>query len=1688
MKKTKQLLAFVLAFVVAFANVSSVYAGYEESEVAIDGLEEHTHSEDTKSGLVADGYYVWPDTDFDMVTTPSALDFAILQDVVYAYDGSWSFDGAILTVKNGASIELTTNGIQTHHRIVVEAGLTNITLNNVIISELEDLQSPISLQYGANLTLTIEGNNVLTAGENATGINVPMGTSLAIDGNGSLVVNGSNSSIGTAGSNVNIYSTANVYVNIAGADSLARFIQQPQSVTILAEENAGYLFVGYDISISNVYGLQWFQNGLPISGTNSTYLAVPEELEVGEHYFYVEMMVVGNPGFVVRSDMAVVSIVKEMLEILPSDLVPLDAFTSDVQVATEQDLRNAINSAPVNTQRVIELIADINLTGTNLDIPSNRNIVLMGGYTLYGVPDAGSGIGAVITVNGTLTLDGITVTHPPGASTVRGGINIRGLLTMKNGSIEGNSFGVDIEQWTSIFVMYDGTIRNNSPSGGVNNNGTFTMRGGTIADNMNSAWGTMAGGGGVHNSRTFTMYGGSITGNMNYDGNGSGGGGGVNNHSIFTMYGGLIEGNFAPIGGGVLNLSTLSVQWVTPAIFSMYDGVITGNTAVFGGGVVSNPFFAGGGWIHDDSFTFNGGSIVNNIATGDGGGLAIYWGEFDNLYISDTVDISGNIASSTFALTTADVDYLANIGFSPTIIALFNNQQIFYYAGRVAQPYTVDFTAGSNGNITATTNNIAILESPVGIERYSTIVFTAVPDANYRVSSWFVNGNLQVGNDSTTFTINSLIEDTDVHVTFELITHAPAITSGNSISVVHGTGGTFQVLSTGTTPITYSLNGEPIGVSINSATGLITIAPTTAIGTHEFTITVNNVVGNSLPQTFTLVVTAAPVAPGIISTNSTSVVHGTGGTFQVLSSGTTPITYSLNGEPVGVSINSATGLITIASTTAIGTHEFTITANNVVGNSLPQTFTLVVTAAPVAPSITSANSTSVVHGTSGTFQVLSSGTTPITYSLNGEPIGVSINSATGLITIAPTTAIGTHEFTITVSNVVGNSLPQTFTLVVTAAPVAPSITSANSTSVVHGTSGTFQVLSTGTTPITYSINDEPVGVSINSATGLITIAPTTAIGTHEFTITANNVVGNSLPQTFTLVVTAAPVAPSITSANSTSVVHGTSGTFQVLSTGTTPITYSINGEPVGVSINNATGLITIAPTTAIGTHEFAITVSNVVGNSLPQTFTLIVTAAPVAPSITSANSTSVVHGTGGTFQVLSTGTTPITYALNGEPVGVSINNATGLITIMPAIASGTHTFTITASNIAGASTPQYFTLIVNTEENNNNGGVETPPPPPPPPPPSNIGSGGTSVGSTHTTRNAPRIPRTPRRSRLIPVVESARIIGETLSQMEENATDSLAIFDLGTWYIGAEIASHDLLALAEARGALLLTKGRFSAYITYEHINAWGIEEGEIITLLLEPFSPNIAERVSNSIIQRNELNEWWLSEIHIFAVLKDGEYVNISGTPVNINVYLADLQLSDELSYRLVGFIFDEDLQNYLLLNGVLSVNGDTFIFQAHETGFYGVMVGDEKIIYSEPEIVPVFPVVEPIPEPIPSTILRFVIGEFEYTINGLTITNDVAPFIDVVNSQNHRAMLPLRALAEGLGMEVYWVEETRTVFISTGTAQLVLPLDVPLPNDMGMPAMVNERIFVPARYVVEQLGAYTYWNIESMAVYIHQ
>jgi hypothetical protein len=111
------------------------------------------------------------------------------------------------------------------------------------------------------------------------------------------------------------------------------------------------------------------------------------------------------------------------------------------------------------------------------------------------------------------------------------------------------------------------------------------------------------------------------------------------------------------------------------------------------------------------------------------------------------------------------------------------------------------------------------------------------------------------------------------------------------------------------------------------------------------------------------------------------------------------------------------------------------------------------------------------------------------------------------------------------------------------------------------------------------------------------------------------------------------------------------------------------------------------------------------------------------------------------------------------------------------------------------------------------------------------------------------------------------------------------------------------------------------------------------------------------------------------------------------------------------------------------------------------------------------------------------FTIGSTSYTLNGNTVTMDVAPYI-----KDSRTFLPLRYVANALGVadsNIMWDPTTQKVTIIKGSsvAQLTIGSTTMLLNGASItmdtsPEITSGRTCLPVAWVAEALGASVAWN----------
>src|SRR5205823_8241558 len=127
-----------------------------------------------------------------------------------------------------------------------------------------------------------------------------------------------------------------------------------------------------------------------------------------------------------------------------------------------------------------------------------------------------------------------------------------------------------------------------------------------------------------------------------------------------------------------------------------------------------------------------------------------------------------------------------------------------------------------------------------------------------------------------------------------------------------------------------------------------------------------------------------------------------------------------------------------------------------------------------------------------------------------------------------------------------------------------------------------------------------------------------------------------------LSVRAAAVAPSITTQpTNETVTVGQAAAFTVVATGTAPLSYQWQKSGTAISGATSASYMTAATTSADNGAQFVVVVSNSAGSATSNAATLTVSAAAMAPSITTQPSNQTVTvGQTATFKVVATGTAP----------------------------------------------------------------------------------------------------------------------------------------------------------------------------------------------------------------------------------------------------------------------------------------------------------------------------------------------------------------------------------------------------------------------------------------------------------------
>ncbi|WP_266158281.1 Ig-like domain-containing protein [Dyella silvatica] len=544
------------------------------------------------------------------------------------------------------------------------------------------------------------------------------------------------------------------------------------------------------------------------------------------------------------------------------------------------------------------------------------------------------------------------------------------------------------------------------------------------------------------------------------------------------------------------------------------------------------------------------------------------------------------------------------------------------------------------------------------------------------------------GSDSFTYTASDASgTSTPATVTITVTAQPPVAAAVSTTVLVNSTNNAVALSLSGGAPTSVTVASAASHGTATASGTTITYTPTAGYtGSDSFTYTATNTGGTSAPATVT--VTVNPLIP-TVSAVSATVAYG---------STNDPITLSISGAATSVAVASgATHGTATATGTAItytpaagysGSDSFTYTASNVTGTSTPATVTITVTP---QPPVAGAASVTVTENSSNN---------PVTLSFSGgAPASVAVATAAShgtatasgtSISYTPTSGfMGSDSFTYTVTNAGGTSAPATVS--VTVNPLIPTVGAVSAT-VAYGSASN---------PISLSISGvaTSVAVATGAAHGTATASGTSMTytpaagysGSDSFSYTASNVTGTSTPATVTITVTPqAPVAGAVT----TTVLENSSGNAVPLSlSGGAAASVAVAGAASHGTATASGTSITYTPTSGFtGSDSFTYTVTNAGGTSAPATVS--VTVNPLIP-VVSAVSATVAYGSASDPISLSiSGTATSVAVVSGAAHGTATASGTSISYTPAAGYSGGDSFTYTASNVTGTSTPATVTITV----------------------------------------------------------------------------------------------------------------------------------------------------------------------------------------------------------------------------------------------------------------------------------------------------------------------------------------------------------------------------------------------------------
>ena len=473
----------------------------------------------------------------------------------------------------------------------------------------------------------------------------------------------------------------------------------------------------------------------------------------------------------------------------------------------------------------------------------------------------------------------------------------------------------------------------------------------------------------------------------------------------------------------------------------------------------------------------------------------------------------------------------------------------------------------------------------------------------------------------------------------------------------------------------------PMGLTLNSETGVISGTPTQSVSNRQVTIKAQNSLGS---KTTTVKFTVLGAISSFSYPQSTySIAKGVSFSASPNGSGDSVVFSIQSGSlPTGLTLNANSGVISGTPSQSVANRQVTIKAENELGSQTATlTFNVLV---PISTFSYPKSTYSIAKGASFSVTPSVSGES-VTYSVSSGslPTGLTLNASNGVISGTPTQSVSNSQVTIVAENAMGSkSFSLTFNV----------LTSISSFSYPQSeytlTKNTFFSVAPSVSgdSITYSITSGslPVGLTLNSETGVISGTPSQSVSGREVTIKAQNSLGS---KTTTVKFTVLGAISSFSYPQSTySIAKGVSFSASPNGSGDSVVFSIQSGSlPTGLTLNANSGVISGTPSQSVANRQVTIKAENELGSQTATlTFNVLV---PISTFSYPKSTYSIAKGASFSATPSVSGES-VTYSVTSGPLptGLTLNANNGVISGTPSQSVFNREVTIKAQNTLGSKT------------------------------------------------------------------------------------------------------------------------------------------------------------------------------------------------------------------------------------------------------------------------------------------------------------------------------------------------------------------------------------------------------------------